>query len=104
MLRRLKGLPLYVIVAALLAYSWMPEKIGVPNERSRVYQAVAIVDHGTIAIDQPYRRFGKILDVSIYGGHRYTDKAPGMGFLAAGIYGASRVFTAPGATALIIIF
>jgi hypothetical protein len=96
MLRWLKRLPLYAVVAALLAYSWMPEKIGVPNERSRIYQAVAIVDHGTVAIDQPYKRFGTILDVSIYRGHRYTDKAPGMGFLAAGMYGALRVFTAPG--------
>jgi hypothetical protein len=96
MSQKLLDLLLCSAVAALLAYSWMPEKIRVPNERSRVYQAVAIVDHGTIAIDQPFKRFGKIVDASSRGGHRFTDKAPGSGFLAAGVYGAARLFTAPG--------
>jgi hypothetical protein len=96
MRERIGQLALYALVLALLAYSWMPDSVSVPNERTRVYQAVALVDGGTIAIDAPIRHFGKTKDVSKFRNKRFTDKAPGSGFLAAGVYAAARTFTDPG--------
>ena len=84
---------LYLLLITLLSYSWVYTDISSPNERSRAYLAVALVDHGTIKINKPFQKFGKIMDYSFYKGNKYTDKAPGTGFIAACVYGIARVFT-----------
>lgn len=84
-----------VLVLALLSYSWMFSEISVPNERSRVYLAVAMVDHGTLSIDEPIRRYGEIYDRARRDGRTYTDKAPGSSLLAAVPYWIVRRFTQP---------
>ncbi len=84
-----------VLVLALLSYSWMFSEISVPNERSRVYLAVAMVDHGTLSIDEPVRRYGEIYDRARRDGRYYTDKAPGSSLLAAVPYWVARRFTEP---------
>ncbi len=81
------------VVALLLSYSTMPSGVTVPNERSRVYLAVAMVDHGTFAIDKPVARFGHIYDIARHDGHFYSDKAPGSSFVGAAVYGVLRLFT-----------
>ncbi|MBI5487565.1 MAG: hypothetical protein HY905_09545 [Deltaproteobacteria bacterium] len=83
-----------VLVFVLLAYSRMFPEISVPNERSRAYLTVAIVDDGTLSIDQPLDRFGAILDRSLRDGRYYTDKAPGMSLLGVVPYWLARRFTA----------
>ncbi len=83
---------LTAVVAVLLAYSWMFGEITVPNERSRVYLAVALVDYDSVAIDAPARRFGPVADVAYFRGRLYTDKAPGSSFLGAIVYGVARAF------------
>jgi hypothetical protein len=85
-----------LLVVTLLSYSWMFGTISVPNERSRVYLAVAIVDHGTLSIDEPVRRFGRIHDWARRDGRHYTDKAPGSSLLGAVPYAIVRCFTEPG--------
>ncbi len=82
-----------LIVLVMLAYSWMPAGVSVPNERSRVYLSVALVDDHTVSIDGPIARFGGVSDLSIKDGHFYCDKAPGASFLGAIVYGVVRVFT-----------
>jgi len=77
-------------VVLLLSYSWMPSKISTPNERSRAYLAVSLAEDETIRIDEEIRRYGKILDVSYFQGHKYTDKAPGSSFFGAVLYKASK--------------
>ncbi|MCB9707713.1 MAG: hypothetical protein H6714_02830 [Myxococcales bacterium] len=79
-------------LVGLLAYSWMFTE-GVPNERSRLYLSMALVDHGTLHIDELLRRHGVIFDLSAYKGHYYTDKAPGSSLLGALIYGSLRLFS-----------
>jgi hypothetical protein len=88
-----KEAALTLLVALLLGYSSMFSGVSLPNERSRAYLSVAIVDHGTLAIDEPVRRFGAILDVSRFGRHLYSDKAPGSSLLGAGAYGAMRLLS-----------
>ncbi len=89
---RRRDLALTALVAVLLGYSWMFGEITVPNERSRVYLSVAIVDYDTIAIDAAVRRFGSVADVAQFRGHLYTDKAPGASFLGAIVYRVARLF------------
>ena len=80
-------------VCVLLSYSTMFAAVSAPNERSRVYLAVALVDHGTLSIDEPVRRFGAILDTARFDDHLYSDKAPGSSLLGAALYGVVRLFT-----------
>jgi hypothetical protein len=90
---RARELFLALLVLAISSYAWMFSKVSVPNERTRAYLTVALVDHGTLAIDEPLRRFGSVYDLASFGGHYYTDKAPGSSFLAVPIYGFVRLFS-----------
>lgn len=56
------------------------------NELPRIYLTMAIVDHGTLAIDAGVDRWGSTADVSRWDGHHYSNKAPGQSFLAVPAY------------------
>lgn len=79
----------------LIGHSYMWPSLSLPNERSRIYLSVALVDEGTVAIDGPMKRFGYIGDRARFEGRSLTDKAPGSSLLAAVPYAIARVFTAP---------
>jgi hypothetical protein len=83
---------LCALVLLQLAYSWMYSQISVPNERTRVYLTLAIVDDGTLAIDGPVRRFGPVYDLANFRGHYFTDKAPGASLLAVPVYALARLW------------
>ena len=51
------------------------------NPCSRVYQALAMVDDGTFAIDGPLRRYGDTEDKAEHAGKHFSDKPPGVAFL-----------------------
>lgn len=51
-----------------------------PNSASRVYLTQSIVERQTFAIDECLLEYGDTLDKASYGGHFYTDKAPGTSF------------------------
>lgn len=51
------------------------------NAASRVYLALAIVQHGTLQIDKCLTQYGDTLDKAQYKGRYYSDKAPGTSFL-----------------------
>ena len=57
-----------------------------PNEGSRLYQARAIVDDGTVAVNGPLERFGPMGDLSVYDGKYFPNKAPGISMLGALVY------------------
>lgn len=52
-----------------------------PNTASRVYLTLAIVDHGTLSIDQCLTDYGSTQDKALFEGHYFTDKAPGASLL-----------------------
>ena len=81
------------LVCVMLSYSWMYSNITVPNERSRVYLAVSMVDGQTIKIDKALKRFGRIDDRATFKGHYYSENTGS--FLAAAIYRIARVSTEP---------
>jgi len=84
-----------LLAAFHLTFSWLYLDLSVPNERSRIYLAVEMVDRGTVAIDRAVDRFGRIPDLAAHEGHTYSDKAPGSSFLAAGVYWLVRQFSEP---------
>lgn len=81
------------LVLGLLGYSWMYADITVPNERTRAYLVVSVVDHGTLSIDQAVERYGPVNDWARRDGHYYTDKAPGSSLLGVVPYWVARRFT-----------
>jgi hypothetical protein len=89
----LRELVLGALVVLSLAYSTMFSGVTAPNERSRIYLAVSLIDAGTIEITHALDRFGSILDVAEHDGRYFSDKPPGSAFLAAALYGSLRVFT-----------
>ena len=63
-----------------------------PNEGSRLYQARALVDDRTFAVNGPLARYGPIGDLSIHDGRYYPNKAPGISIAGAAVYAVIRVF------------
>lgn len=53
------------------------------NQNSRLDLVLAIVDQGTLCIDDYYQNTG---DYALFEGHYYSDKAPGTSFLGVPIY------------------
>jgi len=93
--QRWRDTGLSALVLILLAYGWLFSGVSVPNERTRVYLTVALVDHGTAAIDAPMRRFGRVYDLAQAGEQHFTDKAPGASLLAVPLYALVRSWSAP---------
>ena len=65
-----------------------------PNELSRFEAVVAYVESGTFSIDETVRRFGDQMDKSVWNGHFYSNKAPGLISAAIPVYRLFRVFFA----------
>jgi hypothetical protein len=76
-----------------LAYAWMFSQVSVPNERTRAYLTIALREQHALAIDAPVRRFGSVYDMARFGGHFFTDKAPGASLLALPAYALARLGT-----------
>lgn len=78
------------LVLFVLAYTWMFSAISVPNERSRLYLTIALVEDGKIQIDDQMQQFGVVYDQAARAGHSYTDKAPGASIVGAMPYWVGR--------------
>lgn len=61
-------------------------KIHSANELPRAYLVKALVDHGSLAIDDGVARWGATADVSPWRGRSYSNKAPGSSILTAPAY------------------
>ena len=85
---------LFGLVAFMLSYTWMYSDISAPNERSRVYLAVALVEDGSVQIDNQIGQWGKIYDLATRDDHFYSDKAPGSSMLGAVVYFVASQFKA----------
>ena len=74
---------LLVALPMLFVFPYL-RQINNPNEYTRVYTAMALIEEGTFAIDTPVQRFGWVNDMSAprkTGGHYYMVKAPGAVWL-----------------------
>jgi len=87
------GWPTLVLaLMMLLAYSYFIPRGGLSNADSHIALTRAIVDGHTPRID---RYAAGLADRSAYGGHFYTDKAPGLSLLAVPFYALLRVLLPP---------
>ncbi|RVU41465.1 hypothetical protein EA187_18500 [Lujinxingia sediminis] len=77
-----------------VGFSWLFLDVSAPNERTRIYLTWAMLHEGTLAIDVPMERFGRVFDLAAFEGHYYTDKAPGLSFLALPVYAIAMLFGA----------
>ncbi|HWU86997.1 MAG TPA: hypothetical protein VN253_06970, partial [Kofleriaceae bacterium] len=76
-----------IAAAYLYVFPYFP-KIHSANELPRVYLVKAMVEDGTFAIDRGVARWGGTADVSPWGGHQYSNKAPGSSMLVVPAYAA----------------
>jgi hypothetical protein len=81
-----------IAVVYLYAFPYFPQ-IHSANELPRVYLVKAIVEDHTFAIDRGSARWGATADTSAWGGHLYSNKAPGSSLLAVPAYAAVRAVT-----------
>src|SRR5262249_51263587 len=67
-------------------------KLRSPNELCRLWQARALVEYGTLDINQAIRDYGYVGDLSVKDGKYYPSKAPLLSFAAAPVYAALRAY------------
>jgi hypothetical protein len=72
------AITLAVLLAAQVAVVNFWPAFASPNERSRVYQALAVVDRGGLDIGPEMARFGAMEDTARHGDRLYPNKAPGL--------------------------
>ncbi|MCY1044367.1 hypothetical protein OV208_23815 [Corallococcus sp. bb12-1] len=61
-----------------------------PNELCRLWQTRALVEDGTLEINQALRDYGHVGDLSVMNGKYYPSKAPLLSFAAVPVYAALR--------------
>lgn len=82
---------LFLVITISLSYSWMSPQISAPNERSRIYLTMAVVDSGTLSLNEQIDKYGTPFDIAKRDGHFYSDKAPGSSFLAVPAFALYRL-------------
>lgn len=83
-----KRLSLSIFFLLFFSYAYFYQAGGW-NENTRFDLVRAIVDDHTFAIDRYHENTG---DKARFGGHYYSDKAPGLSFAAVPVYAAVRLF------------
>ncbi len=79
---------LSLILVLLFGYAYFLPRWAEWNQNSRIDLTMALVEEGRFAIDTFYHNTG---DYSQYGGHIYTDKAPGTSLMGVPAYAAFRL-------------
>src|SRR2546428_249664 len=82
----LRGYRFEPLVLALVALAALPAvSLTGPQDRTRYELTRHLVLHHTLTVEPD------LFDRSVYGGHAYSDKAPGMSFFAVPAYEAERL-------------
>lgn len=80
-----QGREVVLFLLLLLCFAYFFPRWADWNQNSRFDLVLAIVEQGTLAIDNYYQNTG---DYAFFKGHYYSDKAPGTSFLGVPIYWA----------------
>ncbi len=83
----------YAVLVALyvLLFPYHPG-LRSPNELCRLWQTRALVEYGTLDINQALRDFGYVGDLSVKDGKYYPSKAPLLSFAAVPVYALLRAW------------
>jgi hypothetical protein len=85
--RRVREHWVVFVVAVVLLWPFpFLERIRPPQELTRLYQIRAIVEDGTLQLNEMLARYGERYDLSEYEGRIYPNKAPGVSFLGVPVY------------------
>ena len=76
-----------IFVVLLVCYVYTFPRWADPNQNSRLDLVVAVVDKGTLRIDD---YVDNTVDYAKFEGHYYSDKAPGAAFLGIPVYAAMK--------------
>ncbi len=81
----------WAVLAALyvLAFPYHPG-LRSPNELCRLWQTRALVEYGTLEINEALKDYGYVGDLSVKDGRYYPSKAPLLSFAAVPLYAALR--------------
>ena len=93
-----RGAAALAAAAIGLVYLWFPNLYPAflsPNELSRALLTRAIVEERSLRLDAGVARTGEFSDLARFGGHYYSDKAPGVSFAAAPAWAAWRWLAGP---------
>jgi len=82
-----RALTALVVGLYVLAFPYHP-KLRSPNELSRLWQARAVVEFHTLAVNDALRTFGHVGDLALKDGRLYPSKAPLMSMAAVPVYAA----------------
>jgi hypothetical protein len=83
--------PLLLFLALFLPYAYFLPRWADWSQNARFALVQAIVEEHSFAIDRYYEQTG---DYSVYRGHYYSGKAPGLSFLGAPVYALFRAVAA----------
>ncbi len=86
-----RGYAITLFLVLLLCYSYFFPRWADWAQNSRMDLILAIVDQGTLRIDDYYTNTG---DYASFEGHYYTDKSPGPSLLGVPVYAAFKVIAA----------
>ena len=71
---------LWLFLLLFFSYAYFFPRWADWNQNSRINLTLALIDQGSIAIDDYYHNTG---DYAVFNGRIYTDKAPGLSFIGA---------------------
>ena len=84
-----RGVSGALVALYLLLFPYHPG-LRSPNELCRLWQTRALVEYGTLDINQALRDFGPVGDLSVKDGKYYPSKAPLLSFAAVPLYALLR--------------
>ena len=82
---------LCLVLILLICYGYFFPRWASWSQNSRLDLVLAIVDQATLSIDSYYQNTG---DYAYFNGHYYSDKAPGLSFLAVPVYFVFKIASA----------
>ncbi|NJN95485.1 MAG: hypothetical protein HC875_15930 [Anaerolineales bacterium] len=85
-----KRIAILIFLTLLFCYGYFFPRWAEWNQNSRMDLTLALVEQGTIRIDDYYENTG---DYAVYDGHIYTDKAPGTSLLGTPTYFVFRLLS-----------
>jgi hypothetical protein len=81
-----------LLIVIALSYSWMSPEISAPNERSRLYLTLSVIESSSISVNDQIERYGKPFDIAERDGKFYSDKAPGSSIIAVPFVAVYKAF------------
>ena len=81
----------WLFAILLISYGYFFPRWAMWGANTKLNLAMAIIDRGTLSIEEYYQGVGYTKDYALYKGTHYSDKAPGTSFLSVPFYAAFKL-------------